>query len=728
MKTSRKRPWSVAELTSNGPLPPHPLDTNQSPTHNVGANGIAAMYHSPDGSSKHSNTPPGGGSAGVQSSHELSMAGVTSRKSTACPACRKQKTKCIMDNEVPPCKRCVERGLLCSPNKTVQDIMKDQVRWNSHMVQQVTRLQTALNEARAALSLPPILSTEEFDVTDEQTASVPDPEPSEEGLNPVEGSMMAPDTLASAPIKSLYEVTKPSDAQAQEGSEVRFSGLVIEPDFISRGVITPAEGEQLTKSYITRLDHFFYGHVQKYENLTEIRKTSTLLAVTLVTIAALHDPLGSEVYENMSRELRNVASSLMFRHRLGLEDIKALCMGSYWLGDMTWILSALVGRKATALQYHTSHLNQPTTDREGFFKSQMWLLIYLANEQISLLRGAPPASVDRDFVNWEAHLASPYSGEIDLRLCSHIDLLILLSRVRQFYGVDTMKPIPQHMIPQLRDFLTQLDHWNHAWIGRLSRNKWLGNFPSEAVKLHGRFARFFICSLAFRGLSMHPSSPSPSISTAQPHPPQTTLLPDLHPIASTAINTALSILQQLIESDELRACLVGVPHYFHTMFAFAAVFLLKVATRYRAHVDIDPAVVFGTSRQVLEVFSHCPCARQHLVHRIAGGLKEMIERAEEALTIRTSNGNGVGRSLSVGVAMAKEVQAHQHGYHSQMQNGSNGQSGMAAAMYGNTNVNNTAGQAGQDMGVQSDIPQWFDLENFDFLSMSPPSWGVNFDF
>ncbi|PGH18207.1 hypothetical protein AJ79_00545 [Helicocarpus griseus UAMH5409] len=721
MKSSRKRPWSVAEQSSDNGL----LKTGHDMPNNA-ANSLT-VYQSPE-SNKASDTP-----LETHMPHDLNLFGFTSRKSTACPACRKQKTKCIMENDSPPCKRCTERGLLCSPNKTMQDLMKEQARWNTQMAQQVSSLQRALNEARAALSLGPIVSADGLDTTDEvaATAATSDPEPTEEGLNAAEANN-APDTLASAPIKSLYEVTKPGDAQAHEGSEVRFSGLVIEPDFISRGVITLAEADQLAKSYLGRLDHFFYGLVQqKYGNISEIRKTSTLLAVTLCTIASLHDPLGSEVYEKLSRELRNVASSLMFRHRLGLEDIKALCMGSYWLGDMTWILSALVARKAIAMHYHTSHLNQPTTGKEGFYQSQMWLLIYLANEQISLLRGAPPASVDRDFVNWETHLASPYAGEIDRRLVSHIDLLMLLSRVRQVYGVDTMKPIQEHMVPQLRGFLAQLDQWSTTWTGTLARNKWLGNFPSEAVKLHGHFARFFVCSLAFRGLSVTSSSTSSAPNQPlSPPPPTTTLLPSLQSIAASAIATALTILHQLIDSDDLRACLVGVPHYFHTMFAFAAVFLLKVATRYRAHVDVDPALVFSTSRQVLDVFSHCPCARQHLVHRIAGGLKEMIERCEAQIIRNNDINGGDGPANGAAGGMAKNTQGqrlHQQGQSYNLFQNHSGTT-VVPAPGGPGAAYNSNGAQDVVEPQQNELMQWFDLENFDFLSMSPPSWGTTFEF
>jgi hypothetical protein len=475
----------------------------------------------------------------------------------------------------------------------------------------------------------------------------------------------------------------------------------MEPDFISRGVITEAEADHLARSYVGHLDHFFYGHLQKYANLTEVRKTSTLLALTLCTVAAIHDPNGSELYDKLSAEFRNVASSLLFRTRLGLEDIKALCMASYWLGDMTWILSALLVRKSIAMQYHTSHLNQPNTDQEGFRRSQMWLLIYLANEQISLLRGAPSCGVSREFVNCETHLSSVYSGEIDRRLVSHIDLLLLLGRVRETYGVDTLKPIPHSLIPRLRRYLIELEQWGTKWSGKLARNKWLGNFPGQAVQLHWRFAKFFICSHAYRGLNVKSTSMR--------------LFPELEDIAALAITTALSILQMLIDSEELRAYLVGIPHYFHTMFAFASVFLIKVATRYRQHVQVDINHVFSTNRQVLKVFQNCPCAKQHLVHRIAQGLKDMLERCEEQLAAEYHRSN---LRIPPDPGSRGGVEPHSAAPPLSSASALTVAPGTSAALH--------ALEPGPD--IPPDMLPWFDLENFDFLSMSPPVWRTEFDF
>ncbi|KAK9476093.1 hypothetical protein V1514DRAFT_337986 [Lipomyces japonicus] len=538
---------------------------------------------------------------------------VTTRQTSACPACRKQKTKCIMENGVPPCKRCSSRGLLCYSNKSVLNLMQEQVKWNSHMKRNFSRLQAAVNESRAALSLPPILVMDEIETVEDEARLRESDILSDDGLDHGDGAAFGADSFADAPLRSLYEATRvsPHDKHGiRQDTELQSRGLVLDNDFISRGVITLAEAEQLSKVYLGKLDHFFYEHLQNYPDFASIRKVSTLLALTACTVASLHDPLGSELYDILSKELRNLTSSLMFRPRLGIEDIKAMCMANYWIADMTWMISSLADRKAVSMHYHTQHLDQPNTDREGFNQSQLWLLIYLSNEQISILQGVPPSGVGRAFVNWENHLASSFAGETDLRLATHIDMLLILSRFREVCGLGNRKLVDEKVFPVLREFLSKLDEWGNKWSGKLAKNRHIGEFPSEAVQIHWRFSKFYIATFAFRGLTVNFN---------------TILSNETRDIVNLAIDAAYSILDLLLNSNALQTHLVGMPHYFHIMFAFAAVFLLKIATRYGKHIVIDVERVFNSIQQVLEVFAQCPCARQHLVHRITKGLTQMLK-------------------------------------------------------------------------------------------------------
>lgn len=213
---------------------------------------------------------------------------------------------------------------------------------------------------------------------------------------------------------------------------------------------------------------------------------------------------------------------------------------------------------------------------------------------------------------------------------------------------------------------------NYPFPAILAPNKRLGNFPSQAVTLHYHFAKFYLCSHVYRGLG---TGEADGVALSR----------DLEDMAEGAIAAAFSILQSLLDSEDLRIGLVGVPHYFHTMYTFAAVFLLKVATRYSEHVAVDVNSVLEIVQQIVHLFESSPCARQHLVHRISRGLKEMligcrqlVESGAEASRLWEASGMAEGAGNGIGF---------------------------------------------QDNGgyITNDAPA-FDLENFDFLPTLPPSW------
>jgi len=147
------------------------------------------------------------------------------------------------------------------------------------------------------------------------------------------------------------------------------------------------------------------------------------------------------------------------------------------------------------------------------------------------------------------------------------------------------------------------------------------------------------------------------------------------------------------------------------MFSFAAVFLLKVATRYRAHIDVDVPLVFETCRAVLQIFGESPCARQHLVHRIARGLGEMIERCEA----QVNNYNGHGQTAAVLGPGMNGLGPGMTGLGPH--NGNGGGLGVATS---------DGGGFDQDGRGTFDMLQWPDFENTDLLTMLPASWNTDY--
>lgn len=98
-----------------------------------------------------------------------------------------------------------------------------------------------------------------------------------------------------------------------------------------------------------------------------------------------------------------------------------------------------------------------------------------------------------------------------------------------------------------------------------------------------------------------------------------------------AVESAKSIIQSVVEDNDLVSSFAGLPHYFHTMVAFACSFLLKTATKYRHHVRIDTQAVFAMIGQVVALCKNTPCAQFHLVRWIGEGLQVLLSSCISAM-------------------------------------------------------------------------------------------------
>lgn len=127
--------------------------------------------------------------------------------------------------------------------------------------------------------------------------------------------------------------------------------------------------------------------------------------------------------------------------------------------------------------------------------------------------------------------------------------------------------------------------------------------------LHYHFGKLHLFSHVFRGLkSGERVEPIPSYFKDP---------------ATTAVSHATTILELLLNDPDLRRSILGVPHYFHTMIAFACVVLLKVSSRYREDLAIDTDAVYSLIGRIIDLLRSNSCSRYHLVHWMAEGLDKM---------------------------------------------------------------------------------------------------------
>lgn len=130
--------------------------------------------------------------------------------------------------------------------------------------------------------------------------------------------------------------------------------------------------------------------------------------------------------------------------------------------------------------------------------------------------------------------------------------------------------------------------------------------------MHYHFAKFQLNSLALRALS--PTN-TPVFSL------------DRKECANTAISAAMACLNMVLEEQDVRDAIVGVPIFTHTMVTFSAVFLLKVAVNWNsAYLNIDGRQVRHTVQRVIELMTCVSAGDRHLTRHIARGLSKMLDR------------------------------------------------------------------------------------------------------
>jgi hypothetical protein len=175
--------------------------------------------------------------------------------------------------------------------------------------------------------------------------------------------------VASEDISKRTDASPPNDGQASAGDIIMDlnSGLGVIPgfhisprigpqsgerhdDLISKGIISLDKGHTYFSTYKNRLDHFPYRILGEHDMITleQTRTSSPLLTAAVCTVGALH--LASSDFDACCREFMALSASRSFAPASTIDDVKALCIGAFWLSDVSSILVAAAVRIALELQ------------------------------------------------------------------------------------------------------------------------------------------------------------------------------------------------------------------------------------------------------------------------------------------------------------------------------------------------------------------------------------------
>lgn len=189
-------------------------------------------------------------------------------------------------------------------------------------------------------------------------------------------------TLVTAPMGSLYEVTQLSHSRGNSPATQQYlQDRSPATDFVSRGVVDLAEAEELFNYFDARLNHFLWdGIAMPHKDLVSVRKSSSLLLSAILAVTALHIPHKERLFDTCYAEFARLASDSMLNRHHTFDDLRGLCIGAFWLSDVSWKLSGYAVRIATERNLHQCYRKAVQGSPEHKEQARLWYLLYVSKK------------------------------------------------------------------------------------------------------------------------------------------------------------------------------------------------------------------------------------------------------------------------------------------------------------------------------------------------------------
>lgn len=399
-------------------------------------------------------------------------------KSRACTECKKHKIKCERKDGLSNCARCSRLGHECVVNNSFQKFVEDDSLWKAKAAAETLQLQAAISDLLRRNNLPD-LSTYAANANSSQTPNTTRSEPGPVTTthmdmtrdNSQEPEVEEPE-LVSAPMRSLYEVTKLRNLRSNLNSESQPASNSLEDDFISRGEMPLDEAEKLFEFFKRTMNQFLWGGIALvHDDLTSVRKSSSLLAAAIIVVASLHMPESQDTFNICYNEFTMLVSNSTLNRHHTLDEIRALAIGAFWLSDLSWQLSGHAVRVATEINLHQCVQKLLRGKTNHFQGAQVWYILYVCDHHFSIAYGRPPV-IHEDFSirNYERFLQYPQVGPSDLRLVAQAALFQILTRAYHEFGSDIEQPLSEADFSALRAFNIEVEQWRQRWQPLLGKH------------------------------------------------------------------------------------------------------------------------------------------------------------------------------------------------------------------------------------------------------------------
>ncbi|SCO34708.1 related to Transcriptional activator of proteases prtT [Fusarium fujikuroi] len=548
-----------------------------------------------------------------------------SRKIRACQQCHTRKIRCVTDDGAPKCIRCTKNGFECVVNKNLQDLLEGEYDWKKAMEQQMESMRRAMVDMKAKLDnlqsaqQQMALATTSPETISRLSAPTPHLTAMTRENSPDTHSTSKDDgAIVDAPMVSLFRATKLRNIRSDPSRDGRAAlDRHRQPDFISQGRITLAEAESLFAAFQGTLNAYLWGGVALvHDTLSSARESSSLLVAAILAVAALHTQDDGQSFDRCYVVFAELASQAMFQRYHTLDDIRGLCIGAFWLSDLSWKLSGLAVRIATELNIHQHCARALRGETSHCEKARLWYLLYVCDHHFSIAYGRPPViAEDVTLINHEGFLALPGAKGSDVRLHSQVSIFIILSRTYRTFGLDRSRVVANDEFDAIRRYNGELGHWKQTWearLGELACDPQIGDYPRKGVVLHYHFARLLLFSVCLQGL--------------QPTDDYLISL-ERQDFINTAVESACAALRLILEDSDMRRAVVGVPLYLLTTIAYSSIFLIKVCSSWRAvvvHLSVEDVV--NLVGPIISMLNATQAYARHVAHYIGQGLSTMLDR------------------------------------------------------------------------------------------------------
>jgi hypothetical protein len=107
---------------------------------------------------------------------------------------------------------------------------------------------------------------------------------------------------------------------------------------------------------MTKHDNYIYGVLEEGSTFKSTRDSSPLLLAAICAVASLHVVSPEVPHESCYEEFVRLCASHAFSSQNNLDDIRGLCIGAFWLADISWSLVS-TGQSITLLLGLTEDAN-----------------------------------------------------------------------------------------------------------------------------------------------------------------------------------------------------------------------------------------------------------------------------------------------------------------------------------------------------------------------------------